>query len=198
MVSPWMANGCITDYVVRNPNCNRLALCVQLADVIAYLHENNAVHGDIKGANVLVSDKGTVQVTDFGVSIADHQEIEFSMTSKSRGTQRWQAPEVLTAQTDSTREADVYALAMTMIEIYTGERPYGSTTFAQILIPVVNNGLRPPRPIRLLIDEVGNGVWDLMQYCWLPDPSERPTSNQVLEWLRYYLSLRTNTQAHSW
>ncbi|CAE6483303.1 unnamed protein product [Rhizoctonia solani] len=43
MVSPWMGNGCTTDYVVRNPNCNRLALCVQLADVIAYLHENNAV-----------------------------------------------------------------------------------------------------------------------------------------------------------
>ncbi|CAE6409855.1 unnamed protein product [Rhizoctonia solani] len=198
MVSPWMANGCITDYVVRNPNCNRLALCVQLAGVVAYLHENNAVHGDIKGPNVLVSDAGTVQVTDFGVSITDHQEIEFSMTSSGRGTQRWQAPEVLTAQTDSTREADVYALAMTMIEIYTGEPPYGSTNWAQIMIPVINNRLRPPRPIRLPIDEVGNGVWDLMQHCWLADPTERLPSNRVHEWLRYYNSFWAHVQAYRW
>ncbi|CAE6496322.1 unnamed protein product [Rhizoctonia solani] len=91
MISPWMNNGCITDYISRNPNCNRLRLCTQLARAIAYLHEQNMVHGDIKGPNVLVSDEGDVQVTDFGVSITDHQEIEFSTTSAGGGTQRWQA-----------------------------------------------------------------------------------------------------------
>ncbi|KAJ1304031.1 hypothetical protein OPQ81_008439 [Rhizoctonia solani] len=49
------------------------------------------VHGDIKGPNVLISDAGTVQVTEFGVSIVDHREIEFSVTSGGRGTHRWQA-----------------------------------------------------------------------------------------------------------
>ncbi|KAG8681171.1 hypothetical protein FRC11_001476, partial [Ceratobasidium sp. 423] len=68
MVSPWMNNGCVTDYVNRYPDCDRLLL-----------------------PNVLISDQGMVQVTDFGVSIADHQEIEFSVTSSGRGTQRWQA-----------------------------------------------------------------------------------------------------------
>ncbi|KAG8685858.1 hypothetical protein FRC11_009930, partial [Ceratobasidium sp. 423] len=91
MVSPWMRNGCVTEYVTRQPSCNHLSLCTQLAEAIAYLHEHDVVHGDIKGPNVLISDYGKVQVTDFGVSIADHQEIEFSATSVGGGTQRWQA-----------------------------------------------------------------------------------------------------------
>ncbi|CAE6461662.1 unnamed protein product [Rhizoctonia solani] len=91
MVSPWMQNGCITEYVTRHPSCDRLSLCTQLTRAIAYLHECGVVHGDIKGPNVLISDEGKVQVTDFGVSIVDHQEIEFSATSVGGGTQRWQA-----------------------------------------------------------------------------------------------------------
>ncbi|EUC55838.1 tyrosine kinase catalytic domain protein [Rhizoctonia solani AG-3 Rhs1AP] len=190
MVSPWMNNGHVTDYVATNPNCDRLTLCVQLAKAVAYLHENSVVHGDIKGPNVLVSDQGAIQVTDFGVSIMDHQEIEFSVTSSGRGTQRWQAPEILLGQSDSTKRADVYALSMTMIEIYTGEQPYGSTNWLQIMIPVLSGQLRPSRPIRLPIDENGNGVWKLMNYCWMANPSERPTSTRVYEWLLYYSSMR--------
>ncbi|CAE6454493.1 unnamed protein product [Rhizoctonia solani] len=91
MVSPWMRNGCITEYVTGHPSCDRLSLCTQLTRAIAYLHEHDVVHGDIKGPNVLISDEGNVQVTDFGVSIAEHQDIEFSVTSVGGGTQRWQA-----------------------------------------------------------------------------------------------------------
>ncbi|CAE6532025.1 unnamed protein product [Rhizoctonia solani] len=89
MVSPWMSNGC--HGLCDETPILRPSFCLQLAQAIAYLHENNVVHGDIKGPNVLVSDVGAVQVTDFGVSVADHQEIEFSSTSSGRGTQRWQA-----------------------------------------------------------------------------------------------------------
>ncbi|KAG8750145.1 hypothetical protein FRC11_010717, partial [Ceratobasidium sp. 423] len=132
MISPWMNNGCVTNYVANNPGCDRLLLCTQLARAITYLHEHQVVHGDIKGPNVLMSDTNTIQVTDFGVSIMDHQEIEFSVTSAGRGTQRWQAsgkkyqhclslnrvvqaPEIIYGETDSSEKSDVYALGMTMI-----------------------------------------------------------------------------------
>ncbi|KAH7333808.1 kinase-like domain-containing protein [Rhizoctonia solani] len=115
MISQWMNNGCVTEYVVKNPGCDRLKLCVQLACAIAFLHTHNVVHGDIKGRNVLVSDTGTIMVTDFGVSMMDHQEIEFTATKSRGGTLRWQPPEILRMETDSTKKADVYALSMTMI-----------------------------------------------------------------------------------
>ncbi|CAE6538590.1 unnamed protein product [Rhizoctonia solani] len=200
MVSPWMSNGCVTDYVTRHPYCDRLLLCTQLAQAITYLHENNVVHGDIKGPNVLVSDAGTVQVTDFGVSIADHQEIEFSSTSSGRGTQRWQAmgqaPEILQGHTNSTMEADVYAMGMVrcMFEVYTGEQPYGSVNWPQLHIPVITSQLRPSRPVSLPIDEIGNGIWGLMNHCWAGNPKERQTSGWVYQWLHYYTSINTQVR----
>ncbi|KAH7325192.1 kinase-like domain-containing protein [Rhizoctonia solani] len=184
MISPWMSGGCITDFIATNPNCNRLGLCTQLARAIAYLHEENMVHGDIKGPNVLVSDEGIVQVTDFGVSITDHQEIEFSTTSAGGGTQRWQAPEILRGDSDSSMEADVYALGMTMTEIYTGERPYNSINLFQAIQRVISGNLRPSRPIILSVDVTGNIVWDLMNRCWAENPAQRPTSKCAYERLK--------------
>ncbi|CAE6447284.1 unnamed protein product [Rhizoctonia solani] len=93
MVSPWMKNGYVTEYVANNRGCDRSGLCIQLARAITYLHEHDIVHGDIKGPNVLISDTGIIKVTDFGVSIMDHQEIKFSSTSSRSGTQRWLASE---------------------------------------------------------------------------------------------------------
>ncbi|KAJ1299532.1 hypothetical protein OPQ81_011090 [Rhizoctonia solani] len=188
MVSPWMSNGHIKDYVSRNPSCDRLALCAQLAQAIAYLHTQNVVHGDIKGPNVLISDAGTAQVTDFGVSIVDHREIEFSITSSGRGTHRWQAsinhaPEILQGKSDSTKEADVYALGMTMTEIYSGKQPYDEMNLFQIVQEVIN-GARPPRPFMLPMDATGNTIWKLMTHCWAGNTEERPTSGEVYERLK--------------
>ncbi|CAE6508013.1 unnamed protein product [Rhizoctonia solani] len=216
MISPWMNNGCVTDYVASHPTCDRHGLCTQLAQAIAYLHEYNVVHGDIKGPNVLISDRGTVQVTDFGVSIVDHQEIEFSITASGRGTQRWQESGLpykrrmysdSVKDGDSSKEADVYALGMTMIvssiritlksiennsikfikEIYTGERPYGSMNWSgRMSHNIISGQLRPSRPIELPIDATGGGIWELMTHCWEGDPNNRPTSSEVYERLRSF------------
>ncbi|KAL5637447.1 hypothetical protein ACGC1H_004016 [Rhizoctonia solani] len=112
MVSPWMKNGCITDFVNKNPGVNRLALCTQLISAAAYLHRHDVVHGDIKSSNVLICDKGNVKIMDFGVSVMDHNRIKFTVTSASHGTQRWQAPEILLGETGSTKQGDMYALGM--------------------------------------------------------------------------------------
>lgn len=130
-----------------------------------------------------------IQVMDFGVSIMEHQEIEYSVTLTTGGTQRWLAPEIFLGQGDSTKEADVYALSMTMIEIYTGEPPYGSKNWFQLMQRVIHENLRPSRPIRLPVDDIGNGVWGLMNCCWTADASERLTSSVVHEWLQHYCSL---------
>ncbi|CUA74220.1 hypothetical protein RSOLAG22IIIB_11061 [Rhizoctonia solani] len=68
MVSPWMVNGNLTWYLTRYPSADRYNLCAQIADAIAFLRENAIVHGDIKGANILVSDDHIPKLTDFGNS----------------------------------------------------------------------------------------------------------------------------------
>ncbi|ELU39093.1 protein tyrosine kinase domain-containing protein [Rhizoctonia solani AG-1 IA] len=175
MVSRWMKNGYVTEYVVNNPNCDRSGLA-------------SANLTEPTWPNVLISDNGVVQITDFGVSVMDHQEIKFSSTSSRGGTQRWLAPEILLGQTKSTKEADVYALSM---EIYTGEQPYGSKNWLQLMVPVVNGELRPSRPVTLSPDIFGYRVWRLMNQCWLENWSARPTSKDVYERLCKYNFINT-------
>ncbi|KLO07807.1 hypothetical protein SCHPADRAFT_632004 [Schizopora paradoxa] len=48
MVSPWIVNGNITEYIKLNPSTKRLPLILGVAEGVQFLHENGIVHGDIK------------------------------------------------------------------------------------------------------------------------------------------------------
>ncbi|EUC62989.1 tyrosine kinase catalytic domain protein [Rhizoctonia solani AG-3 Rhs1AP] len=185
MVSPWMKNRHITDYIENNPSVDRIELCVQLIGAIDYLHRNNMIHGDIKSPNVLISDEGNVQVTDFGVSIKEHREIEFSVSVGMQGTYQWMAPEIFCGG-DSTKEADMYALGITLFEIITGGPPYGSSGWNPNLQgKITSEGVRPSRSIQFNSDETGNALWELIGRCWVHEPRDRLTSSQAFEWINH-------------
>lgn len=59
---------------------------------IRYLHENEVIHRDIKGQNVLISSDGIIKLCDFGVSTFLHRMR--SKRATSIGTPYWMAPEV--------------------------------------------------------------------------------------------------------
>ncbi|KAG6849478.1 hypothetical protein H0H93_008059 [Arthromyces matolae] len=92
-----------------------IQLIAGVAAGMEYLHNNQVVHGDIKGANILVSDTGRACLTDFGLaSIAEAHGVQPPAFSSS-GTARFQAPELIDPNTENPRSkpSDVYAFAMT-------------------------------------------------------------------------------------
>ncbi|CAE7209682.1 unnamed protein product [Rhizoctonia solani] len=81
-----------------------------------------------------------------------------------------------------TRELDVYALGMTMLEVFTGEVPYADRRMDIAVIKAIMEGILPTRPVQHLDDsEQGNLVWSLLLYCWSRKPSKRPSAGQVVE-----------------
>ncbi|KAG9127216.1 hypothetical protein FRC07_000134, partial [Ceratobasidium sp. 392] len=112
MVSPWMDNGNLKSFVERNADADRYQLCTQVAQGLAYLHHSNIIHGDIKAANVLVSDDGVAMLTDFGNAVLTLSTLKFTGKDiECRISVRWTAPEILEGSSYS-RQADVYALGM--------------------------------------------------------------------------------------
>ncbi|KAG9094520.1 hypothetical protein FRC06_010721 [Ceratobasidium sp. 370] len=116
MVSPWMAYGSLLSYIHAYPAVNRYELCVQIAEGLAYMHEQGIAHGDVKGDNVVVSDEGIAKLTDFGCATMKRDfPLYFTVTESLNYSVRWAAPELFLEDGLSSFETDVYALAMTIL-----------------------------------------------------------------------------------
>ncbi len=65
---------------------------LQVADALAYAHSQGVVHRDIKPSNLLIDDRGTVWVADFGLAKADDGP-DLTRTGDVLGTLRYMPPE---------------------------------------------------------------------------------------------------------
>lgn len=66
-VSPWMECGTSISFVQKFPQTDVLKLLSEISEGLAYLHSLGIIHGDLRGANVLISD-GVARLSDFGLS----------------------------------------------------------------------------------------------------------------------------------
>ncbi|KDN33204.1 hypothetical protein RSAG8_13706, partial [Rhizoctonia solani AG-8 WAC10335] len=95
----------------------------------------------------------------------------------------WYAPEMLVTPI-RTKQADVYALGMTILEIFTGDVPYSDCRADFSVMMTVAQGTLPTRPMSQLPDDQrGNLVWRLLLNCWSRNLDERPYAGQVVETL---------------
>eukprot|EP01043_Picozoa_sp_COSAG02_P037408 COSAG02_NODE_2803_length_8002_cov_3.625712_4_plen_407_part_00 len=96
----------------------------QILTGLEYLHANRIIHRDIKGANILVDSDGVVKLADFGAS----KQLQNVMSATGdlhslKGTPYWMAPEVI-KQTGHGRQADIWSVGCTVIEMLTGKPPW--------------------------------------------------------------------------
>ncbi|KAJ3129568.1 Nucleolar protein 9 [Nowakowskiella sp. JEL0407] len=149
-----------------------------------YLHSRGVLHGDLKSANILISElvvdgviKQQLKITDFGMSKLKNSDNADGDVRLVGGTM---APECI--QTGNLSEkADVYAFAMTAYEIITlGDIPLKPDGIirSQEAIRATLEGTRPSRPSyagAICDDE----LWNLICECWQQDPQLRPSFENV-------------------
>ncbi|KAG6819733.1 hypothetical protein H0H93_009207 [Arthromyces matolae] len=82
--------------VPRNTDLFRFML--EIAQGMEYLHANGVLHGDLKAANILVDDDVHCVISDFGQSEMKSEAYRLSGTTPPHGTLRWQAPELMSGQ----------------------------------------------------------------------------------------------------
>ncbi|CUA74286.1 Tyrosine-protein kinase receptor torso [Rhizoctonia solani] len=180
MVSPWMSQGNLPRYLELTPGVNRRSLCIQISNGLSYLHEIGIIHGDLKGANVLISDDGAPVLTDFGNSLLIDRSMKFTETTSSSSlTVRWSVAEIINEGLP-TEASDVYALAMVIYEVMAGTLPYNGKREAVIINLVVVKKEPPGRPGSIPIGcEGGDKLWDVLVRCWSFEPAARPSASEV-------------------
>lgn len=176
----------------------------QLTEIMAglnYLHGLTppVVHGDLRGANILVTSNEPPRccLADFGLAlVAETQTL--TSTSEMRGASRWLSPEHIdpSAFRDhdlnyDRRPRDIYAFACTVVEvillslhvcpwtndnvkIITEKPPFSGQllTDSAVIIQVLN-GARPSRPESVWCSEE---LWDLVKKSWGQEPRDRPSA----------------------
>ncbi|KAF8713839.1 Egl-10, and Pleckstrin (DEP), partial [Rhizoctonia solani] len=178
MVSPWLDNGHLRTFLVQNPQIDRCALCAQVADGVAYLHQQSIVHGDLKPENILISQDHTPRLTDFGNSALAEYTLQFTHSSTVQGMSlRWAAPEIIQEESKPTHASDVYALGM---EVISREMPYAGAKDSAIVFKVVG-GVKPTRPEAHIPKgiEPADRLWSMLNSCWANEPQERPNAFEV-------------------
>ncbi|KII84781.1 hypothetical protein PLICRDRAFT_117229 [Plicaturopsis crispa FD-325 SS-3] len=195
MVSPWCENGSIVHYLQKiNPKADRLELLVQIASAMAYLHTYKpvVVHGDLKGGNIVVNDRGQAVVTDFGLSkvteeLSDTLKLD---TSSFAGSTRWMAPELVLALVEDdgcpppiSTSSDVYAFAAVCLEVVTDRVPYHHRTNDHSVTVDILKGIRPSRRGCDPLVRLPWLFWAMLDHCWACPPNLRPSMSEMTSFL---------------
>lgn len=161
---------------LREPVVQRYTRQILLG--VAYLHKRSVVHRDIKGGNVLVSDKGVAKLADFGCATKLQGMITTSLDDslrKIRGSVPWMAPEVI-RQTGGGRLADIWSIGATVIEMATAGRPWPNlSNNLSALFHVATSGTAPPIP-----DTLSAEGSDFILRCCDPEPARRWSAEKLL------------------
>lgn len=146
----------------------------QILSGLKYLHDKNIVHRDIKGANVLVDNKGCIRITDFGISKKIEAELLTTKRESLKGSVYWMAPEVV-KHSLYTFKGDIWSVGCLIIEMFSGVHPFPEFTQMQAVFRIGNSGT-PTIP-----DDCSEEAKDLLKKTFSLDHKERPSASDLLE-----------------
>ncbi len=130
LVMPYVSGGSMQDMLHRTPfeASQVVTYATQILDALAYAHQRNVVHRDVKPANMLIHADGRLMLSDFGLAkILDGSGIPAAPRNRpDAGTPEYMAPEQIEGRTDA--RADVYAVGVVLYLLLTGHLPFTGAT----------------------------------------------------------------------
>ena len=160
----------------------------QILKGLSFLHNRGIMHRDIKGANILVDNKGGIKISDFGISKKVESDLVLATNKGSaagggaggaahrpslQGSVFWMAPEVV-KQTSYTIKADIWSLGCLVVEMISGTHPWAELNQMQALFQI-GMGRKPSLP-----DEISNECRHFLEKTFELDYNNRPSADELL------------------
>ncbi len=179
------------------PPDTALQLAINLLDGLAFAHEHEIIHGDLKPANVLVSHKGIAKITDFGIARrAGEQIVEGEQSGAGMaGSPRYMAPEYITDRLVSAA-GDQFAAGIILFQLFTGKQPFGGKTLDELFASITAGKFPSPSSLN---SELDSRLDTIVARALAVQPEQRfETIGDLRQALRdYQLDLSEPARVHS-
>jgi Protein kinase domain/AAA ATPase domain len=178
IVSQYVSEGSVADLLTRHPDGlpipDAVRIGSQVADALAFAHDHGVIHRDVKPSNVLLVDRQTALLTDFGIALLADQS-RLTEEGVPVGTASYMSPEQARGDAVDLR-CDLYALGATLFELVCGHPP-----FVGGVVEVIAQHLnRPPPDPRTINPAVPDDLAALIVRLLSKWPDDRPASAQAV------------------
>ena len=183
----------LDDYCRRKGStvAERVRLLAVVARAVAYAHDHDVLHRDLKPGNVLVTPDGVAKVTDFGIARTVRREGTATETGRGAvlGTPSYMAPEqVLNGPGRNLPGVDCYGLGAILYRLLTGRPPFLAETPLETCLLVATE---EPVPVRQRDRAVPRDLETVVRKAMARDARDRyPTALELAEDLERFLANR--------
>jgi serine/threonine protein kinase len=154
-----------------------------LATALGRAHHAGIIHGDVKPANILITEEGDVKLSDFGIA---RFATQVSGSGRIMGTPAYLAPEQIMGEPHSTR-SDLFSLGIVLYQMLTGVPPFDGSSVAAVCAQILTAD--PVEPSRRN-PALPSGLDHIVMRCLSKKPEDRYPSGDALAASLYPLGRR--------
>jgi serine/threonine protein kinase len=154
-----------------------------LATALGRAHHAGIIHGDVKPANIMITEDGEVKLSDFGIA---RFATQVSGSGRIMGTPAYLAPEQIMGEPHSTR-SDLFSLGIVLYQMLTGVPPFDGSSVAAVCAQILTTD--PVSPSRRN-PALPAGLDHIVMRCLAKKPEDRYPSGDALAASLYPLARR--------
>jgi serine/threonine protein kinase len=174
----YIPGGCLTKLIEEYGTLDEKLIKIYLKQILNglnYLHKKGIVHRDLKSANILLDSNGCVKLADFNCAGRINLSGDSNVLNSFKGTIPFMAPEVL-LQNNYGRKADIWSLGCVLLEMYTGEQPWGKISTMLDALKHIGKSEEIPR----IPEGISQEFKDFLLLCFKRNPKERADVDMLL------------------
>ena len=141
---------------------------IQIAQGLKAAHDKNIVHRDVKSANMMLTQKGSVKIMDFGLAKLSNKSL-LTQQGTTLGTISYMSPEQASGKSVDHR-SDIWSLGVILYEMLSGKLPFSGDYEQAVIYNILNT---EPEPLTAIRSGLPLAIDGIIAKCLAKDPQMR-------------------------